>query len=46
MKLTKIGYTILLFWLLALAAVAMSFSSCTSQRGGCKATSGMSGYGH
>ena len=46
MKLTKGGYVILLGWLLALALVAMSFSSCGASKGGhgCKGTKGYVGY--
>ena len=46
MKLTKGGYVILLGWLLALALVAMSFSSCGASKGGhgCKGTRGYVGY--
>lgn len=43
--LTKSGYAILLFWLLSLT-VTLTITGCASQKGGCKATSGYSGYGH
>lgn len=36
---------LLYFGILALMAAAV-FSSCVSQKGGCQATSGYSGYGH